>query len=152
MEESEQRSSIDIRGLPARFSSLRSVITQATKDLMVDHRITTYAVSISFVDDKAISRINEESLHRAGATDVIAFDLSEKGLPFEKVGDVYISTETAVANSTRFAVEPAEEILRLAVHGVLHVLGYDDGDAAGKRKMGRLQESIVRRFSEGPVG
>jgi probable rRNA maturation factor len=152
MEESEQRSSIDIRGLPARFDSLKSAIRQVTRDVMSEHKVTTFAISISFIDDKQMSRMNMETLHREGATDVIAFDLSEEGLPFEKVGDVYISTDTAIDNSARFGVEPAEEILRLAVHGVLHVLGYDDGNASGRRKMSRIQENIIRRFSSGPVG
>lgn len=150
MEESEQRSSIDIRGLPARFTALRSVIREAAKDVLSSHKVKTYALSISFVDDKKISRLNEEALHRSGPTDVIAFDLSEDGLPFEKVGDLYISVDTAVDNSARFGVDPDEEILRLAVHGVLHVLGYDDGDAAGKRRMTKVQDEIIQRFSSGP--
>jgi probable rRNA maturation factor len=146
MEESEQRSSIDIRGLPARFAALRPVIRRAAKEVLSSHRVKTFALSISFVDDEKISRMNEDALKRSGPTDVIAFDLSEDGLPFEKVGDLYISVDTTLENSARFGVDPEEEILRLAVHGVLHVLGYDDGDAAGRRRMTKVQEEIIQRF------
>jgi probable rRNA maturation factor len=147
MEEPEQSSSLDLRGLPARFRSLRRVFEDAARQTLLDHDVKSYAISISFVNDSEISRINRQSLHRSGATDVIAFDLSEKGLPVERVGDVYISVDTAVRNSERFGVTPAEEMLRLIIHGVLHVLGYRDTTSPETRKIRKVQESVVKRFS-----
>jgi rRNA maturation RNase YbeY len=114
---------------------------------LAEHSVRSYSISISFVTDGEISRINQESLHRQGPTDVIAFDLSEDGLPFERVGDVYISVDTALVNSKRFGVSAGEEILRLVVHGVLHVVGYTDRDPAERQKMERAQERIVKSFS-----
>ncbi len=147
MEESDQSSSLDIGGLPARFKSLEPVLEQATADVVKAHGVNSYAISVSFVTDGEIGRINEEALHRSGSTDVIAFDLSEDGLPFERVGDIYISIDSAIENSARFGVKPDEEILRLAIHGVLHVLGYDDTDPVAKEKMTDEQERLVKRFA-----
>jgi probable rRNA maturation factor len=141
----EQSSSLDIRGLPVEFEALRPVIRKAAQETLLDHGVTSYAISVSFVDDSEISRINRESLARSGATDVIAFDLSEEGLPIEKVGDLYISVDTAVENSSRFGVRPEEEIVRLVVHGVLHVLGYEDGAPEARRKMIEVQEKAVKK-------
>lgn len=149
MEESELSSSLDIRGLPVRYRTLRPVCEQAARQVLLEHGATTYAISVTFVDDAEISRINEQSLNTKGPTDVIAFDLSEDGLPFQRVGDVYISIDTALENSARFRIHPEEEILRLVVHGVLHVLGYSDIDRADREKMTEAQEGIVKRFSEG---
>jgi rRNA maturation RNase YbeY len=104
------------------------------------------------VSDEEITRINKASLGRPDPTDVIAFDLSEAGLPFECVGDIYISMDTAIDNSARFDVKPWEEILRLAVHGLLHLVGYDDSSAVARDKMTEVQEDIVKRFSADPVG
>jgi rRNA maturation RNase YbeY len=145
MQESEGGSSLDIRGLPGRFEALGPLLEGAAADILAEHDVGSYAISISFVGDAEITRINKESLNRPGATDVIAFDLSEDGLPIEKVGDVYISVDTAVENSSRFGVSPEEEILRLVVHGVLHVLGYDDGDPAGSERMTEVQERTVKK-------
>jgi probable rRNA maturation factor len=145
MEGPQQSSSLDIRGLPVEFEGLRPVMEKAADQILLEHDVTSYAISVSFVDDSEISRINRESLARSGATDVIAFDLSEEGLPIEKVGDLYISIDTALENSSRFGVKPEEEILRLVVHGVLHVLGYEDGDPAGRERMTEVQEKAVKK-------
>lgn len=151
MEEPEQTSSIDIAGLPARFEFLGPLIEKAAARMFGDHRVKSFAVSICFISDDEIARINEESLGRSGPTDVIAFDLSEDGLPVEAVGDIYISIDTAIDNSARFKVTPDEEILRLAVHGLLHIIGYDDGNVSAREKMTEIQEGIVKRFSAGRV-
>ena len=145
MQDSEGGSSLDIRGLPAQFEDLTPLLEKAAEDVLSGHDVKSYAISVSFVDDTEISRINKDSLDRSGATDVIAFDLSEDGLPFEKVGDVYISIDTAVENSSRFGVKPEEELLRLVVHGVLHVLGYDDIDPESSKRMTEVQEKTVKK-------
>jgi rRNA maturation RNase YbeY len=146
MEESDQRTSIDFRGVPARFRRLKSVFERFARRVLEEHAVESYAISISFVNDPEITKLNKERLNRDGPTDVIAFDLSEPGLPFEKVGDIYISKNTAERNSARFKVEPEEEMLRLVIHGVLHVLGYRDGGPAEALRMKRAQEKVIKDF------
>lgn len=147
MEESEQSSSLDIRGLPVHLKSLRSVLREAAVRTLHEHSVRSYSVSISFVSNSEIAQINKRCLNRAGPTDVIAFDLSEDGLPIERVGDIYISIETALENSGRYGVGEGEELLRLVVHGMLHVLGYADDVPSERSRMNRTQERIVKRFS-----
>jgi probable rRNA maturation factor len=148
MEESDDHSqSIHIGGLSGALGTLRPLFEQVTAAILRNHGVGTYALSITFTGDEDIARINRESLGGKGPTDVIAFDLTEEGLPLERVGDVYISLETASANSERFKVSRDEELLRLVVHGVLHVLGHEDGSTRERREMEKLQEEIVGRFS-----
>lgn len=104
------------------------------------------SISIAFVDDAQISVLNRQALGREGATDVIAFDLSEKGLMFEKVGDIYISIDQARSNSAELSIGIDEELIRLVVHGMLHMLGYRDSTSGDRREMFRIQESHVKRF------
>ena len=146
MEESDQEASIDFRGFPARFRSLKRVFERVARRVLEDHGVTSYAISISFVKDREIAGLNRERLNRIGPTDVIAFDLSEPGLPLDRVGDVYISKDTALANSARFKVRPEEELLRLVVHGVLHVLGYRDDEPKEALKMKRAEAGIIKEF------
>ena len=85
-------------------------------------------VSILFTDDKHIAELNQHYRGKSGPTNVLAFPMvDEPSLPLssEMLGDVVISVDTAVAESTRLR-EPLEEtILRLLIHGTLHLLGYD---------------------------
>ena len=119
---------------------------RVARRVLEDHGVTSYAISISFVKDREIAGLNRERLNRIGPTDVIAFDLSEPGLPLDRVGDVYISKDTALANSARFKVRPEEELLRLVVHGVLHVLGYRDDEPKEALKMKRAEAGIIKEF------
>jgi probable rRNA maturation factor len=140
------RDSIDFRDFPSQFEALKAGFEAVAIKILKDHGIDSYSISVSFVGDDQIARLNEERLGRSGPTDVIAFDLSEPGFPFEKVGDIYISTDTALDNSKRFGVAPEEEILRLVVHGVLHVLGYTDQSPGEAQQMKRVQEEAVKDF------
>lgn len=150
MEESDDHSqSVHIGGLSGALGPLRPLFEQVTREILRSQGVEKYALSITFTDDEEITRINRESLGRDGPTDVIAFDLSEEGLPLETVGDVYISLDTALANSKRFGVSRSEELLRLVAHGTLHVLGYTDGSSSERRRMEQLQEKIVEKFSSG---
>lgn len=147
MRESDQSSSLDIEGLPGDLEFLKSVFHQAALQTLLEHDVKSYAISISFTGDAEMAALNEERLGRTGPTDVIAFDLSEKGLPIDHVGDVYISLDRARENSGRYGVSLGEELLRLVIHGVLHVLGYTDSDSRDRARMEQVQERIVQHFS-----
>jgi probable rRNA maturation factor len=148
MEESDEHSSqVHIGGLSGALGFLRPVFEQVTAEIFRSHGVDRYTLSVTFVGDEEMARLNRETLGRDGPTDVIAFDLSEEGLPFESVGDVYISLDTALANSERFGVSRSEELLRLVVHGTLHVLGHTDGSSSERGEMETLQEELVEKFS-----
>lgn len=100
------------------------------------------SVSLSLVGDEQIGRLNQEYLGHPGPTDVISFALHPPGHP--PVGDVYIGAEQALRQAAELHVDLAEELLRLVVHGTLHVLGYDhpqqDREAS---EMVRRQEALL---------
>lgn len=100
-------------------------------------------VSVTCLRPEEIARINREYLGREGPTDVIAFDLGEE----ELLGDVYLSPDVAARAAREEGVELREELARLVVHGVLHVLGHDhpEDEARWGSPMYRLQERLVRR-------
>ncbi|MCY3700160.1 MAG: rRNA maturation RNase YbeY [Gemmatimonadetes bacterium] len=77
-------------------------------------------------------------------TDVLAFGLGEDPL----VGDIYISPDAAEASAGELGLDPREEILRLLIHGVLHLLGYDhpEGEARYASPMFELQERLLSRL------
>lgn len=119
--------------------------------------ISDYDVSVLLCTDSRISNLNSTYRGIAGATDVLSFSQDDGDqIPGERLvgvrGDVVISIETVHANAERFGVGPAEEAVRVAIHGILHLVGYEHkgvtlaDDAAGEHPMLGLQEQIVKTF------
>ena len=110
-------------------------------------------VDLTLLDGAAMRRLNRRVTGRRGLTDVIAFALPQPDGSL--VGDVYICPEAAerwVNGRGRGKREGAEaELVRLAVHGTLHVLGYDHPDGPGRTRsaMWRRQERYVSRLRNG---
>ena len=81
------------------------------------------ALSVIFCSDNYILDINQRFLQHDYFTDIITFDYSEG----EKIsGDLYISVDSVRENSIEYETEFEEELHRVIVHGVLHLIGYDD--------------------------
>jgi probable rRNA maturation factor len=102
-------------------------------------------VSVALLDDNAIADLNMDHLGHEGPTDVLAFALYEAGEPI--VGDVYVGVEQAARQAEEAGVTLREELVRLVVHGTLHVLGLDHPDDAAERaasSMYRIQEALVQ--------
>lgn len=107
-------------------------------------RVKHAMISIAFVGRAAISTLNKRYLRHASPTDVISFGL---GKGSAVLGDIYICPEVARANARLQGIHPGEELLRLVVHGTLHVLGHDhpEGRTRMESPMWRKQERILAR-------
>ena len=93
--------------------------------------------NVVLVGDGAIRDLNRRFLKRDHPTDVLAFPLGDGG---EGIwGEVYVSEDRAREQAARYGVSFREELARLVVHGVLHLMGYDDKDE-GSRKVMRERE------------
>ncbi len=105
-------------------------------------------IEITFVKDAVMRDLNRRYLHRSGSTDVIAFELGEDGA---LAGDVYVAPEVAARTAAELGISEDEELVRLVVHGVLHVLGHDhpEGEDRYASPMFRLQEELVGRLTRG---
>ena len=95
-------------------------------------------LSISLVDDAAIAELNAAYREKPVATDVLSFSLLA-GTHTERrgslLGDVVISLETAVRQASPGASGLDEEVLRLLVHGALHLLGHDHEEGEEAKRM-----------------
>ncbi|HHN47425.1 MAG TPA: rRNA maturation RNase YbeY [Bacteroidales bacterium] len=98
-------------------------------------------INIIFCDDEYLLKINKEFLGKNDLTDIITFDFSEN----EKIisGDLYISFERVRANAKEFNVTFSEEICRVMVHGVLHLLGYGDKKKEEKQVMRQKEDDLL---------
>lgn len=92
-----------------------------------------------------MSNLNKRYLGHMGATDVISFGFGKLGPRDAVIGDIYICPEIARANAIRAGIAPGEELLRLVVHGTLHVLGHEHPEKGDRSRsaMWRRQERIL---------
>ncbi len=104
-------------------------------------------LSISFVGREGIRRLNHRWLGRNDLTDVIAFPLDLPG--GRLAGDIYICRWVAAREARERSIPVRQELARLIVHGVLHVLGYEhpDGERRTGSAMWKRQERLVRRLA-----
>jgi probable rRNA maturation factor len=106
-------------------------------------------LSVTLVDRSEIRELNAAWLDREGPTDVVAFDL---GAGASVLGDVYLCPELALeAVELGEAASAREELVRLVIHGTLHVLGHEhpEGPERWESPMFELQERLVERVLEG---
>lgn len=121
-------------------------LARAARQVLAWEGASRARVDVILVDGRTMRRLNRRATGRRGLTDVIAFTLPQPDGTV--VGDVYICPEAArqwVARNVE------DELVRLAVHGTLHVLGYDHpaGRARTRSPMWRRQERHVRRLLDG---
>ncbi|MDO8662654.1 MAG: rRNA maturation RNase YbeY [Candidatus Omnitrophota bacterium] len=90
-------------------------------------------ITVSFVDDKLIAKLNTKYLKENEPTDVLSFNLSNSQKPKEILGDIIVSADTARRNSRIYKTSPAYELNLYALHGCLHLLGYDDNNLKNKK-------------------
>ncbi len=109
------------------------------------------SLTILITGDAQIQALNRLYLGIDAPTDVLAFSqLEGPPLPGETgaetyLGDVVISYERAVEQAGQYQEPVERELRRLVVHGILHLLGYDDQDDAGRAEMWQLQEAILNQ-------
>lgn len=110
-------------------------------------RVRDAMLSITFVSNSAIARINARHLGHCGPTDVISFGFAGSDSRPVVVGDIYIAPAVARANAADNDVPVREELARLVVHGTLHVLGYahPEGNARTTSPMWKRQERLLAR-------
>ena len=94
-----------------------------------------------------MAKLNETFLKHSGPTDVITFDYSEADRRSPLLGELFICVPEAVAQSRRFRTSWQEELVRYLVHGVLHLLGYDDRAAKARQRMKREENRLLRRLA-----
>lgn len=121
----------------------QAVVERAARAVVEDRGVESGELSLTLLDDAAMATLNRDWLDREGPTDVLAFALHE--VDEAPLGDIYLGVERAAVQA-READEPLRrELARLAVHGTLHVLGWDH-PAAGREQsdMWQHQERIVK--------
>lgn len=106
------------------------------------------AINIILVNDKQLLEINRNYLHHNYYTDIITFNYNQKDVIS---GDLYISIERIVENAKHFSVSEVNELLRVIIHGVLHLMGYDDKKKMEQEIMREKEDLYLQNIEEGSI-
>jgi len=148
-------SSIDIRvhrddaeDLPRLSGLSMNAVSSLVAHVLEAEKVAAGEVDIVFCGDDRITELNHEWLDREGPTDCIAFDLREEKDSTLVEGEIYIDLSQAERQAPEFGVTLDEELRRLVIHGLLHLLEYTDtGSPAEADLMKERQESLVSAWS-----
>ncbi len=100
---------------------IAKAVGEKVKELLAKHK-RSGSLGITFCDDQMMKILNTKYREKNTTTDVLSFEF---GSSKEIMGDVYISIPTAKKQAREYNVSLKDEALRLAIHGTLHVLGYN---------------------------
>ena len=104
-------------------------------------------LSLAFVDDAEMADLNRRYRERNGPTNVLAFAMAEGAfadLRPELLGDVVISVDTLAREAKRDGVPLQDHLIRLLIHGILHLAGYDhEGSEAEADRMEEKTEALM---------
>lgn len=120
-------------------------IKRFLEKVIADENKTPGDLIFIFTNDENILDLNRKYMKHDYYTDVISFNYSEKNTVN---GEIYISLDTIKRNAILYQATIREELMRVIIHGLLHLCGYRDENAREKEKMFAKQEEKIREFAK----
>lgn len=103
------------------------------------------SLGVVLADRETVHRLNREFLAHDYPTDVLSFSLDEDAAAERLVdGEIYVDLDTAAERAPEFGTTFEDEARRYVVHGLLHLMGYDDATDAERAAMRRLEDLYLR--------
>ncbi len=130
----------DIKFKPTQVTKTKDWITQ----VIFDEGFNLVLVNYIFCSDQHLHKINLEYLSHDTYTDIITFDQSDNKLDIE--ADIYISIERVQENSRSLENPFEQELRRVMIHGILHLLGYSDKTEDQKVAMHKKEDSCLSLY------
>ena len=122
------------------FSNRRKVSAWIKKAIRTEGKVLT-ELNFIFCSDEYLLKINTKFLNHKTYTDIITFDNSDRGA--EIAGDIFISVERVKENALKLKIPFSDELHRVVIHGVLHLIGYSDKTARQKKEMRKKEDAYL---------
>ncbi len=107
------------------------------------HSASLGVLSFILNSDAELRAMNKQFLAHDYETDVLTFDLSKEGSSYIE-GEIYISIDRVEAQASHYGVSIDDELDRVLIHGLLHLIGFDDIEASDKAKMTQAEDEALR--------
>lgn len=122
----------------------KRIIHKFVNVLKHDLNFEIESLVINFLSSETITPINKEYLGHNYSTDIITFNYSGENYTLD--GEIFISLDDASYFSKKYEVSFENEVLRLIIHGFLHLVGYDDKISKDKKIMKNLENKLVNKY------
>jgi len=114
------------------------------KEIAADYNLKVGDIAYIFCSDERILEVNNQYLNHDYYTDIITFDYSEGNTIS---GDIFISLDTVKSNSADFEVSFENELLRIIIHGILHLCGQDDKTPELRLEMTEKENIALKKYT-----
>lgn len=114
------------------------------QDVQKKEKFSISNLQVNILNAEYVLELNKKYLEHDYNTDILTFNYSESSDNLD--GEIFISFQDALGNALKFNVNLDNEILRLIIHGILHLLGYDDQNADDKKMMASKEDNLVDTF------
>lgn len=131
-------------GLPVEKKHLKKIL----KEIETSENISFRHVELVFVEEHEIVEINKTHLNRDYVTDIISFRYDDDEEDQNIEGTLYCCAPRIAEQSAEFMTSQREEFLRVFIHGLLHLVGYDDQTEEEKERMTRLEDHYLSEIPE----
>ena len=125
------------------FLSNEAQVADWLLSVLTNEGVEALSVDYSFVDKKQMIKINKKHLKHNYLTDVLAFDYSENS---KIQGDVFVSEEKVRANAQEYSQGFSTELMRVMLHGLLHLCGHKDKTLEEQNKIRGLEEKYLNQL------
>ena len=135
----------------------RAFVPFVRENLVKAHRATPSrgtklrGMSVALVGDARMGELHEEFMGIHGPTDVLTFSIDENASGAVTSGEVVVCVPEAKRQAAVRKIPPRHEVLLYAIHGMLHLLGYDDRTPRDFQLMHRTEDEILTKLGFGPV-
>lgn len=128
-----------------KISLSKSLIRKSLKILKSELSLKIAHLQINILNGADIIALNQKYLNHDYNTDIITFDYRvDLANPID--GEIFISFEDAQKNAEKYKVSLNNELIRLIIHGVLHLSGFDDKSPIEKRKMKKMENYFLEKL------
>jgi probable rRNA maturation factor len=123
----------------------RGRMREVVRTVMAGEDVGDYEISLAFVDNPTIHRLNQRYLRHDEPTDVLSFPLSEPNAK-KLSGELVLGVEVAAGQATERGHDVQEELTLYIIHGLLHLCGYDDHDDDERAAMRERERHYLRQL------
>jgi len=123
----------------------RGRMREAVRAVLAGEDVADYEISLAFVDNPTIHRLNQRYLQHDEPTDVLSFPLSEANAS-RLAGELVLGVEIAVEQAANRGHDVQVELLLYVIHGLLHLCGYDDREDADRIAMRERERHYLRQL------
>lgn len=123
--------------------SSKNIVKEWIKRVVTSYGYKLGDVNVIFCSDEYLLQINKDYLNHNYYTDIITFDYSEEG---RIAGELYISIDTVLANAAEYNQERAAELLRVIIHGFLHLMQFNDQSPEEEAEMHSKEDAALSLF------